>query len=155
MASLASVYEWQTPARQSVRVCIVEGNLHASLSSMHGEVLEVPPMMLSHLQHWWKAETMMHEQLNMANQSREKLLESVVESDPGAPQGIGLRFDALRKYNHNVAATTSVRDIALQRALLAADKAMIARVEAAPKYTGAGVILAPWKMLVAAHAVRI
>lgn len=139
-------FEWKTSARQILAADIDnQGNIVVTLTSAHGESKAVPAIVLSHLQHWWKAEQILMSISAMANTQRGELKNSVVRRNSGSPQGLELRYDSLRRHTQNLHGMISIRDVALSRALNAADKALFGREEGANNVSG--VIMAPEAML--------
>lgn len=144
-------FEWKTAARQTLIVHVdSSGSVQAELYSPKGHSVAVPAIVLSHLQHWWKAEQVLITVSAMADDQRGKIKQSSVERDSTAPQGIQLRYDTLRRHQQNLQGMTSIRDVALSRALSAADKAMLG---GADKVTAPilGVVLAPQQILQPLH----
>ena len=81
--------EWKTSARQTLRVTIDNhGNIVAELFSNKGENLPVPAIVLSHLQHWWKAEQILLSVGALADVQRGQLKDSLVMRNSGSPQGL-------------------------------------------------------------------
>lgn len=144
-------FEWKTAARQILIAHIdTSGSIQAELYSPKGLSIAVPAIVLSHLQHWWKAEQVLLSVSALADDHRSKLKQSSVENDANAPQGITLRYDTLRRHQQNLNGMKSIRDIALSRALSAADKAMMFGTDkaAAPIL---GVVMAPQQILQPLH----
>lgn len=144
-------FEWKTAARQILTAQIDSvGNIIAELRSAHGASVPVPPIVLSHLQHWWKAEQVLMNVGALADVQRTHLKDSVITRNSAAPQGLELRYDILRRHTQNLHGMISIRDVALSRALNAADKAMLGREEEAAPIRG--IVLAPQHVLGAAFA---
>ena len=144
-------FEWKTAARQTLIAHIdSSGSIHAELYSPKGASVPVPSMVLGHLQHWWKAEQVLISVSALADDSRTQIKQSAVSYEPQAPQGISLRYDTLRRHQQNLNGMQSIRDVALSRALSAADKAMLGGADTvtAPIL---GVVLAPQQILQPAH----
>lgn len=140
-------YEWKTPARQVLKVEIDEaGAMHVALVSPQGMLINVPQLVESHLQHWWRAECVLSGVCELAAIKRGELQHSATRFSPSAPAGISMGFDSLRRHQQNANSMRSIRDIALSRALSAADKAMLGKTdeEVLPAYA---VLMAPLQLI--------
>lgn len=144
-------FEWKTAARQTLIAHVdSSGSLQAELYSSKGHSVAVPAIVLSHLQHWWKAEQVLMNVSALADDHRALIKQSAIQYDASAPQGITLRYDTLRRHQQNLNGMQSIRDVALSRALNAADKAML---NGENKVTAPilGVVLAPQQILQPLH----
>ncbi len=147
-------FEWKTSARQTLVVNVNSlGEISAELYGQSGDARHVPAIVHSHLMHWWKAEQLLLQLGAAADAQRGELRQSVTFRHVAEPQGIGLGYDLLRRNTQNLHSMHAIRDVALSRALTAADKAMM--TDSAQEKTPtmiAGVILAPEALLSAAQA---
>jgi hypothetical protein len=119
-------HEWQTPARQKLVVEIDRNHaLSVSLISYKGEELAVPVAVLSHLNHWWRAACLIEGVDILASAARSELQASTAKYAQSAPSGLCVNLNNLCHHQQNANTMRSICDVALSRALSAADKAML------------------------------
>lgn len=139
--------EWQTPARQTLIMEIDEaGKLQAWLTSFAGATSPAPDMVKSHLEHWYRAVQMLGGVHALAAEKQGQLKHSTMSRLHAEPMRVSCEMDALRRHQQNANSIHAIRDIALSRALNAADKSMLGKPDlaASPNYS---VFMAPQQLL--------
>lgn len=141
-------YKWTTPAQQVLTVALSHGGeLDIRLTSRIGETVKVPEMVKAHIQHWWKAERLLGDVTALAAEQQGELRSSAIRFAPGAPSGISNGFNNLRRHQQNVNSMSAIRDIAISRALSAADKAMLGTLDDDRAASNYSVLMAPMHLL--------
>ena len=124
-------YQWYTPCGQLLAARIEEnGSLTAELHDHSGEVRNVSPLAMAHLNQWHKAE-MAHLELTEGANQRLNYVQSNMETTDEAHRehlraGLSAYYDEMHRMRMNAANMKQIREVSLQRALVAADKDMMA-----------------------------
>lgn len=130
MSVIIPSYQWYTPCGQLLAVSIGEaGSLHTELHAHSGESKELSGLALAHLQQWYKAE-LSYVELTQGANDRLQYVQANMESVDAAQRehmrtGLSSYYDEMHRMRMNAANMKQIREVSLQRALVAADKEMM------------------------------
>ena len=123
-------YQWYTPCGQLLALNVLEtGALEAHLFTRDGEALAVPTIAMAHLEQWYKAEQS-HTQLSQSANERLHFVQDTMDrvahvNHAQMGKGLSAHYDEMHRMRIHAASMKQIREVALQRALVSADRAMM------------------------------
>jgi hypothetical protein len=124
-------YQWHTPCGQLLQVSINEtGELVAELVPHSGIARPLSKLAFAHLQQWYHAELRYLELTQTASERFHHLQGNMEQRSAGQREemrtGLSSFYDEMHRTRINAANMKHIREVTLQRVLLAADKEMMA-----------------------------
>jgi len=125
-----SDFQWYTPCGQLVAARVSEdGSLTSHIFHADGTASNLPEIAEAHLLQWFKSQQMHSELTQRAVDRREFIQSSLARVDDEGKKlmkdGLASYYDELHRCTMNAANMKTIRDVAIQRALVAIDKAMM------------------------------
>lgn len=123
-------FQWYTPCGQLL-VVQPAGKVTAHIGLADGSHAEVPELAMAHILQWAKAHLVHEELMARAQQRRDFIQSSMARVDEHGKllmhEGLASYYEELHRCNMNAANMKTIRDVAIQRALVAIDRAMMGR----------------------------
>lgn len=119
-----------TPCGQLLSVRVgADKELQVQVLRADGSSWDLPDIARAHIDQWYKS-AVMHDELNLRIASCREFIQSSLArvSDDNArmmQDGLASYYDELHRCNMNLSTMKTIRDVAIQRALVAIDKSMV------------------------------
>lgn len=128
-------FEWYTPCGQLLAARVSDnGALVAHIFHADGTASDLPELAQAHLAQWFKSHQLHNELLQRVTDRRAFIQSSLARVDDEGKKlmkdGLASYYDELHRTTMNAANMKTIRDVAIQRALVAVDKAMVAQTPA-------------------------